>query len=106
MAQWSGQYSGLTHDTKVKDAEVSLRKAVESLSRLSTTDRSGKMKHIRSLAERLLAARLKAMRARLSSLTEPGSTNLDAEQTSSLRARKEGVEAHGVEAILKEFGAT
>ena len=105
MAQWSGQFLGFTHDTKVQDAEDSLRSAVQTINLMPEAERTEKMKNnIRSLAERVLAVRLKALRARVSSLTEPGGKSLDAEQASHLRARVDEVQAGGVKAILKEFG--
>jgi len=104
MAQWTGFHSGLTHDTKVQDTEISLRQAVEPFRALPEAERAGKMKVIRKLAERLLAVRLKALRARIAVLTEPGSKRLDDKQASHLRAREQELEAHGVDEILREFG--
>jgi hypothetical protein len=77
MAQWTGQFSGSTHETKVQDIQNSLRQAIKILEAASEVDRAGKLKSIRRLSERLLAARLKALRARISALTEPGIGSLD-----------------------------
>lgn len=104
MAQWSKGFTGLTHETKVQDVEVSLRNAIETLNGLPETERPVKMKSIQSLAERLLASRLKALRARKSALTEPWSNRLEAEQASYISKRIQTVEAEGIEGILNEFG--
>jgi len=104
MAQWVKQYRGLTHETKVEDIENSLRQAVETLKALPEAERPEKLRAIQRLAERLLATRLKALRARSSALTEPGRKSLDDEQTARLRARRQGLQAQGVDGILNEFG--
>jgi hypothetical protein len=104
MAQWTGAYSGLTHETKVQDIERSLRLAIATFVTLPEAERAGKLKAIRHLAERLLAVRLKALRARLSALTEPGSKGLDEGKASHLRAREMELQAQSVDDVLKEFG--
>lgn len=104
MAQWAGQFSGFTHETKVQDIEVSLRQAVESFRASSETDRDARLKAARRLAERLRVARLKALRARLSALTEPGCKRLDERQASHLRTRAVELEAQDADAVLREFG--
>lgn len=104
MAQWTGQFTGVTHDTKVRDIEISLRKAVEALSGIPEDRRAEKLKAIRSLAERLRAARLKALRARISALTEPGCKSLGEVELSHLREREQDLEVGGIEGVLKEFG--
>ena len=55
-------------------------------------------------AERLLAARLKALRARLSVLTEPGNKGLEDGKASHLRAREQELQAQSVDDVLREFG--
>jgi len=105
MAQWTGQFSGFTHETKVQDSEISLREAVATLKALPEAERAGKMKAVRHLAERLLAVRRKALRARTSALTEPGTKeSLDSKQASHLRAREQELQAQGIDEILREFG--
>jgi len=109
MAQWTGQFSGFTHETKVQDTEISLREAVatfKALPEAERAERAGKMKAVRHLAERLLAVRRKALRARISALTEPGTKErLDSKQASHLRAREQELQAQGIDEILREFGA-
>lgn len=78
MAQWKGQFSGHTHATKVLELEGSLRKPVEKL------------------ADRLIKARVKNLRARLELL-------VDRESGAKLRQQVDSACAGGVAAILREF---
>jgi hypothetical protein len=103
MAQWTGAYSGFTHETKVQDIEHSLRQAITTYKALSEAERVGKLKAIRHLAERLLAVRLKSLRARISALTEPGSKSLDDAKAAHLRTREQELQAQSVDDILREF---
>jgi hypothetical protein len=99
MAQWMGQFSGHTHGTKVGDIEESLRKAVIAIGATPGA--------VRHLAERLLAARLKLLRARIASAAELKykEGRASSEQVPQLKSRARELEAHGVDGILKEFGA-
>src|SRR5882762_1612725 len=97
MAQWTGQFSGFTHETKVQDIEHSLRHAIKTFEAAPEAERIGKLKAIRHLSAKLLAARLKALRARISALTEPGSKSSDDRQASHLRARQQELERQGVD---------
>jgi primosomal protein N'' len=103
MAQWTGQFSGFTHETKVQDVEHSLRQAITTFQALSEAERSGKLKAIRHLAERLLAVRLKALRARIYAVTEPGSKSLDDTKAAHLRMREHELQAQSADDILREF---
>lgn len=103
MAQWNGQYSGLTHETKVQDIEESLRLAVAAFDVASDSQRPAKAKAIHHLAERLLAARSKALRARLPALREPGAKRTTSDQAAQLQARDHELHAQGVAGILREF---
>lgn len=103
MAQWTGQFRGHTHKTKVQDIEDSLLLAIQTYRTTAEAERSGKLKAICHLAERLLAARLKALRARLSALSEPGSKSLDDTEAAQLRTREQELQAQSVEDILREF---
>jgi len=101
MAQWQGQYSGFTHETKVQDLEDSLRRAIKSASEAGPVDRDRKLKAMWHVAERVLSSRLKALRARESALTEPGR---ESEKTVvKLEERKIRLEQTGVIGILMEF---
>jgi hypothetical protein len=104
MAQWAGQFSGFTHETKVQDIEKSLRQAIRTFKAASEPERSGKLTSLRHLSERLLAARRKALHARISALTEPGSKSLVGKQALHLRIREQELQAQGVDEILREFG--
>jgi hypothetical protein len=104
MAQWPGFYSGHTHETKVQDVEDSLRLAIQTYRTASGAQRADKLKAIRQLAERLLAARLKALRARISALTEPGRKSVHGAKAVHLRTRGQELQSQGVDDILREFG--
>jgi hypothetical protein len=103
MAQWTGQFSGFTHETKVQDIEHSLRQAIMTYKALPEAERAGKLKAIRNLSERLLSVRLKALRARISALTEPGSKSLDDTKAAHLRTREQELQAQSADDILREF---
>ncbi|MBN9693945.1 MAG: hypothetical protein J0M24_27190 [Verrucomicrobia bacterium] len=103
MAQWTGQFSGLTHNTKVRDTEASLRRAVAAAAQASPEVRYRKVRPMHALAERLLAVRLKAVRARIAALTEPGKRRSD--EVGGLEEKERQILAGGIEAILREFGA-
>jgi len=54
VAQWRGQFSGRTHESRVKDAEVALKHAVEAFHDVSAPHgREKKAKNVRHLATRL-----------------------------------------------------
>ena len=102
MAQWAYGYSGHTHDTKVLDVEESLQQAITAYSAAAEAERDRKSKAVHHLAERLLAARLKALRARIARFREPdykGDTNIR-----KLERHAEELQSEGVTGILREFG--
>lgn len=96
MAQWSGGFSGLTHETKVADLEATLRRAVAT-ARARTGAASSKS--VTHLAERLLGARRKALESALSRLG--GSDTADDHR--GIARRLEALEASGTAGILREF---
>jgi hypothetical protein len=104
MAQWSGQFSGLTHETKVQDIEASLRKAISAFDAAPVAERETKSNVVHELSNRLFAARLKALRARLSALREPGLKHASDSQVRQLQSRELELQAQGVAGILGEFG--
>ncbi len=106
MAQWLGQFSGHTHATKVEDAEDALRHAVAAFRAAGPDDRGRKAKSVRNLAERLLTARLKLLKARLAAL-EPAAEGREqnSEGIESLLARAARTRTEGVDGILAEFGS-
>ena len=110
MAQWLGQFSGHTHATKVEGAEDLLRHAIEVF-RAADSSETGekKWKAVTRLAEDLLAARLKLLKARISAASDVQSGVAlaeRAEEIESLKRRESRVRAGGIDAILKEFGAS
>ena len=106
MAQWLGHFSGHTHATKVEDAEEALRHAVTVFRAAGTGDHPRKAKSVRGLAERLLSARLKLLKARIAAL-EPVAEGREqnAAGIEALRVREAQTRADGVKGILAEFGA-
>jgi hypothetical protein len=109
MAQWLGQFSGHTHETKVDDAEDLLRHAVESLCGTAAgPGREERIKAVRRLVDRLYRARVKLAKARLVAATggqSGASLAVRAEEVAGLERKYRAVSQGGVEAILREFGA-
>jgi hypothetical protein len=103
MAQWNGQFSGSTHDTKVEDVEFSLRQAVTAFDAALGAERESKATTVRSLAGRLLKVRLKALRAKRSALSEPGRKTASGRQIAQMHAQEQQLGTEGVAAILREF---
>ena len=103
MAQWKGQFSGRTHETTVQDIKDSLRLAIETYRTASRAEHARKLNVVRRLAQRLLAARLKALRARITVLTQPGSRIFDATKVAHLRRREQDLRAQDADDILREF---
>ena len=101
MAQWQGQFSGRTHATKVRRLERTLAVAVSALKAASDNERGKKLKAVRTIATRLLSARLHMMRSRISVARE----KQEESSVATLRSREETARVTGVEAILREFGA-
>lgn len=102
MAQWAHQFSGLTHETKVQDCEMIIQRAVEKWKQDGR--RTAAPHHFITLAERLIAARRKAMRARLAKLREPLTIELSQHEIENAEARLAALEDRGVSAIFREFG--
>jgi hypothetical protein len=108
MAQWLGQFSGHTHETKVEDAEALLRHAIEVFrAEGSHPDYEKKAKALRRLAQRLLTARLKLVKAQLAAATDVQSgvaLAQRAKQIAGLERKYEAMRQKDVVAILREFG--
>ena len=109
MAQWLGQFSGRTHETRVRDAEDALKHAVEALRDASAPpEQEKKAKNVRHLARRLLKARIRLFRARLARASElrmTGQPSAWNDGVDHLRAQESATRAAGVHGILAEFGA-
>lgn len=99
MAQWLRQFTGNTHQTKVKEREQQLRHAVDVLeTKESPADQIASMQTVLRLAEQLHRARIRALRAQIASLDPRESDRLDA----ALQKRDQ-LEAGGAQQILREF---
>ena len=99
MAQWSGQFSGRTHATKVEDLEEAVSRAAAALRVARERETNDKSKAIHKLAERLLQARLKELKA---SISEEALGDREA-RTVRLSTRRDELIASGVAGILREF---
>jgi hypothetical protein len=110
MAQWQGQFSGRTHETRVLDAEATLRKAVGALREVNSTDeREHLAKQVRNLAKRLLTVRLQLLKSRIAKASEQrmtGSPSAWVDGIAALRAKEAEVRSKGINGILQEFDAT
>jgi hypothetical protein len=106
MAQWVGAFQGHTHETKVKDVGASLKKAIAAYSSsANVAERDAKFKAMHHLAERVLMSRLKAIRAHLAQLREPGSKQRSNEKTiARFELDFARLQENGIEGVLKEFG--
>lgn len=101
MAQWLGQFTGHTHATKVADREKILCEAISRC--LAANTDVDAPPHLPSLAQRVIDARLKFMRAQLSELREPRSGAMPLQQIERMEHRIRELESGGVPAILREF---
>lgn len=100
MAQWMGQYSGKTHLTRIQDREKQLRHAVEMYNSKETKgEQDAYVSSLIQFAEKLLNARVKALRAQIASL-DPRNE----EAQSSIESKIERLSETGFVAILREFG--
>lgn len=106
MAQWIWGYTGETHATAVEDAEELLSHAATVFA--AETDprvRRKKARSIQGLARRVLRARTRFLKARLSERKDPREEvrSARAKELASLRQRLEDTEQRGVVGILEEF---
>ncbi len=107
MAQWAGGYSGNTHASRVAEAEAALRHAAAGLRSESPSHQSQQaVANARKLAERVLSARVRMLKARLSALQDASAKEVapsGAEEFASLRTRLATVQEQGLPGILAEF---
>lgn len=103
MAQWLGQLTGLTHRTKLTDAEASLRTAVASFRAAPPAEMPAKARAVRRLATRVLTLRVKWLKARRNGYGPVDEASAFAE---GLKEPERAVLAAGVAGILAEFAAT
>ena len=108
MAQWLGQFSGKTHRTAVSDAHDLMQHAVAAFISASPEDKPKKAKAVRTLAKRLLAARVRFLKARLSSATDPALDEVLSERAHEIAKLEQALStliSGGVPDILSEFSA-
>lgn len=92
MAQWSRQYSGNTHGTRVQDLEQQLQHAIDVFrSRRTSQDAAQSRETVLRMADKLLAARIR--KRKVNAPQTPDGTD------STLQRLARG----GVEAILREY---
>ena len=100
MAQWSGQFTGNTHLSKVQDREQQLRHAIEVYRTLdSETKIEAQKQTVARFAKQLLDARVRATKARIAAL-DPRDDNDRIRAESKIDEMLNG----GVSSILEEFG--
>ena len=108
MAQWIGYLSWHDHVTRVRDAEDSLRQAIEASRAPGDEDeRRRRAKAVKRLAERVIWARLRMLKVRIATAKEAqmgGATRERIEELASLQHRAEAIRVGGLRAILAEFG--
>jgi hypothetical protein len=105
MAQWSRQFSGHTHQTRVEDCEEALRGAGNSFREASAATSLEKARNVRDLAQRLLSARRHLLKSRLLDADGASADRADrrAAEIASLRTRLETLDRGGIDGILEEF---
>lgn len=107
MAQWAGMSTGRTHDGRVVDAENSLRHAISALRSADLAHRPAKAKSVQSLAEAVLSARVRRLKAVLNKSSEQRMTGQEKHtqaEVSAQRRNLEQLQKVGVQAVLEEFG--
>jgi len=99
MAQWSGQFAGNTHLSKVRDLEQQLLYAVDVYRTLETqSEIELQAQVVLRFADKLLNARVRANKARIAAL-DPR----DTDDRTKGESKTERILVDGVPAILKEF---
>ncbi len=102
MAQWVGQFTGLSHASKVADAEATLRAAVAAFRAAEPGAAASKSKAVRRLAARVLTLRLKLLKARRNAY---GPVDSSSAWAARLEEPERAASAAGLGGILAEFGA-
>lgn len=106
MAQWIGQFTSNTHGTKVSDFEYTLRHAVEVFRAAPADVKLNKAKAVKKLAGKVLNARLKMVKAKLSETTPVQAKDWEKKrvQVEHLQTMERSLQSAGVTGILIEFG--
>jgi hypothetical protein len=108
VAQWAGGYSGNTHATRVADAESALKQAILAL-RASEDGGVNQQKRekVARMADRLLSARVRMLKARLAALRDASAQDqTPPAQLTDLETRLAMLQEQGAAGILTEFGIT
>jgi len=109
MAQWAGMSTGRTQDGRVVETENSLRFAVAALRNGDSAQRAAKAKSVKALAEAVLLARVRRLKAVLNQSSEQrmtGHEKLSQADVAAQRRNLEELRQSGVEAVLREFGVS
>jgi hypothetical protein len=107
VAQWAGMSTGKTRDSRVADAEASLRRAISALVGADPAHRQSKAKNVSALAKSVLSARVRRLKAVLNESSEQRRTGYEKYSPAEVAAQRKNLEElqrSGVEAVLKEFG--
>lgn len=107
MAQWNGQYTGNTHQTKVVDLVKMFKNSIAAFRNAdSDVELKSKKKNLFKLAEKLLNARLKLLNAKLYDVNPviEDKVEIQSSHLENLRRQLEKVESEGVNGIFVEFG--
>lgn len=108
MAQWLGQFMGLTHDSKVKELEAALVLAIVAFKSAGEgPEKALKAKALRGLAKRVLAAQRRAVKAKIVAaqrVPTEEALELRAQEIARLREHQEQLAACSVADILVELG--
>jgi hypothetical protein len=99
--------TGKTRDSRVADAEASLRRAISALVSADPAHRQRKAKNVRALAESVRSARVRRLKAVLNESSEQrrtGYAKYSQAEVAAQRKNLEELQRSGVEAVLKEFG--
>ena len=103
MAQWGGEFLGLSHASKLADAETTLRAAVAAFRAAELGMSVVKAKAVRRLAARVLTLRLKLLKAQRNAF---GPVNNSGYWATKLEGPERATSDAGVGGILAEFDAT
>jgi hypothetical protein len=93
MAQWAGMSTGRTQDGRVIEAENSLRLAIAALRGADEGHRPAKGKNVRSLAEAVLSARVRRLKAVLNKSSEQCMTGHEKHSPAEVSAQRRNLEA-------------
>jgi len=108
MAQWLGQFTGHTHQTRLADVEETLRGAISAFRTASIDERSKKAKAIGNLVKRLISVRARYAKAKLVVASQVGTSEAmehRAAEVATLNRKLELLKSIHPTVVLKEFGA-